>query len=102
KPSHIEAAGFRDGVHYVGYGSDEELFQKLDFFLANDSERTRIADGGRDLVQREHTYDNRVAQLLAVINEERKNGRGWQRRLTNTERNYAYCHYYSKHLQISS
>ena len=101
-PNQIEGAGFRDGVHYVGYRSDAELFAKLDFYLANEAARAPIAQAGRELAMHEHTYDHRVADLLQVIGEERKRNGRLLRRLSTAEKSYIYCHYYSKHLQLPS
>ena len=101
-PSQIEDAGFRDGVHYVGYRSDAELFARLDFYLANEAVRTSIAQAGRELAMHKHTYDHRVAELLQVIGEEQKRHGRVLRRLSAAEQSYLYCHYYSKHLALQS
>jgi hypothetical protein len=101
-PNQIEDAGFRDGVHYVGYQSDAELFARLDFYLANETARATIAQAGRELALRKHTYDQRVAQLLQVLGEEQKREDRSLRRLSAAEKNYIYCHYYSKHLRPHS
>ncbi len=101
QPTELEAAGFRDGVHFAGYRSDGELFAKIDYYLARDEERRRIADAGRELVRREHTYDNRVAQLLGVMQEEarRPNPRN---KPGAAEQSYIYCHYFCKRLGLAA
>jgi hypothetical protein len=99
KPNRIEGAGFKDGVHYIGYRSDAELFALLDYLLANEAARASIARAGRELAMRRHTYDQRVADLLQVIGEERRRN-ALARRLSAAERSYIYCHYYSKHLHL--
>ena len=100
KPNRIEDAGFKDGVHYVGYRSDAELFALLDFFLAHEAVRGSIARAGRELALHKHTYDQRVAELLQVIGEERRRNARLVRRLSAAEKSYIYCHYYSKHRQL--
>jgi hypothetical protein len=99
KPNRIEDAGFKDGVHYIGYRSDAELFALLDYLLANEAARTSIARAGRELAMRRHTYDQRVAELLQVIGEERRRN-ALARRLSAAERSYIYCHYYNKLLHL--
>ena len=99
KSNRIEDAGFKDGVHYIGYRSDAELFALLDYLLANEPARASIARAGRELAMRRHTYDQRVAELLQVIGEERRRN-ALARRLSAAERSYIYCHYYNKHLHL--
>src|SRR5262249_46445418 len=82
KPNRIEDAGFKDGVHYIGYRSDAELFALLDFFLAHEAVRGAIARAGRELALHKHTYDQRVAELLQVIGEERSRNARLVRRLS--------------------
>jgi hypothetical protein len=41
-------------------------------YLADEAARRRIAEAGRELVLREHTYDRRVDALLAFINDMEK------------------------------
>ena len=100
KPNRIEDAGFKDGVHYIGYRSNAELFALLDFFLADEAARASIARAGRELTLHKHTYDQRVGELLQVIGEERRRNARLVRRLSAAKKSYIYCHYYSKHLQL--
>lgn len=72
-PSEITAVGFQEGVHFVGYRHENEIMGLVSRYLAQDSERIRIAEAGREKVLREHTYDNRASFLLEQI--ERSPGR---------------------------
>jgi hypothetical protein len=58
---------FKEGTHYEGYGSDEELFAKIEFYLANPAERDKIARAGYEEVMREHTLSHRLAWLLRTV-----------------------------------
>ncbi|QDU39660.1 SPBc2 prophage-derived glycosyltransferase SunS [Maioricimonas rarisocia] len=58
---------FRDGVHLATYTDDAELLDKLRFYLANESERERIAENGRQEVLSCHTYRHRIETLLDVV-----------------------------------
>lgn len=42
----------------------QDWFDKIDFYLKNESERKRIQKNGTDRVMRDHTYHNRVDQIL--------------------------------------
>ena len=99
KPNRIEEVGFKDGIHYLGYRSDNELFALLDYLRDNEETRASIARAGRNLALLRHTYDQRVAELLQVISEERRRN-ALVRRLSASEKSYIYCHYYSKHLRL--
>ena len=71
-PSELSAVGFQDGAHFVGYGSETEIPGLVRAYLADEAARRRIAEAGRELVLREHTYDRRVDALLAFINDMEK------------------------------
>jgi hypothetical protein len=57
---------FREGVHYVGYSSVAEAREKIDYYLAHDAERARIAAAGCEEVLARHTYGHRLNNILAV------------------------------------
>jgi spore maturation protein CgeB len=50
----------------VEYDSLDHCKRLIDYFLAHDAERRRIALAGRDKVLANHTYDNRVEEMLTV------------------------------------
>ena len=55
---------FIDGKNVVTYGSADELFNKIDFYLLNDEERKKIAQEGHSLVVSKHTYKDRLKLML--------------------------------------
>jgi spore maturation protein CgeB len=55
---------FIPGEEIATYATAEELREKALFYLANDSVRARIARAGRERVCREHTYTDRLAEML--------------------------------------
>lgn len=57
---------FEDEIHYVGFSNMEEAIEKMEWLLAHDDERRKIAEAGYHAVQ-PHTYDNRVKFLLETI-----------------------------------
>jgi hypothetical protein len=56
---------FKDGEDYAVY-RDINICDVARFYLENDGLREQIAARGRHLVHNAHTYDHRVADLLAV------------------------------------
>lgn len=63
-----------NGRYFTISGPDAELIEfsdvadckkKIDYYLTHEDERRRIAMAGRDKVLREHTYDQRLEQMLA-------------------------------------
>ncbi len=58
---------FHDREHMVVYRSQEELFELLDYYLANETEREQIAHSGQSEVLENHTYPHRIMQLAQVL-----------------------------------
>ena len=56
---------FKDGEHLVLYRSEEEMIDKIRYFLAHDDERERIARAGYEEVLAKHTIKHRVDRILA-------------------------------------
>src|ERR1700720_2958163 len=66
-PSELTAIGFRDGVHFIGYRDEPRITGLVRGYVADESARRTIAAAGRELVLREHTYDNRIRTLFELI-----------------------------------
>ncbi|HEV3261711.1 MAG TPA: glycosyltransferase, partial [Gemmataceae bacterium] len=62
-----QAELFQDGVHLATYRSAEELLDKIEFYLARQEVRERIATAGRQEVLARHTYRHRMERLLQEI-----------------------------------
>lgn len=58
---------FKDRVHLVEYRKEEELFEKVDYYLNHDDERERIARAGQELVLSKHTYRHRCDFILETV-----------------------------------
>jgi len=63
----LERLGLRDGEHLVLYRRPQELFQRIDDFLAHPAARRAIADRGRQLVLTTHTYTHRMQHVLEAL-----------------------------------
>jgi spore maturation protein CgeB len=67
---------FNAGEEIVLFDDLNDLRGKITYYLNNPEERERIAERGRQRVLREHTYENRMNEMLEVIA-----GRGIERPL---------------------
>jgi spore maturation protein CgeB len=45
------------------------LLDKINYYLAHDEERKRIAVAARERVIRDHTWTDRVKQMIQLMNE---------------------------------
>jgi len=58
---------FTNRKHLVTYENDGEIVDLASYYLKNEEERERIAEEGRKLVIKEHTYDHRVDFILKTV-----------------------------------
>ena len=58
---------FREGVEFVGFEGREDLFAKITYYLDHADARATIARQGQARTHAEHTYENRLTQLLARV-----------------------------------
>jgi glycosyltransferase involved in cell wall biosynthesis len=62
---------FTDGEHLVIYRDLDHLRELVRYYLDHDDERQHIAAAGQAHVYAHHTYDQRMARLLALLEEVR-------------------------------
>jgi spore maturation protein CgeB len=58
---------FTVGEHLVTYRDPDHLRELVAYYLEHEDERQRIAAAGQTHVHANHTYDQRMAQLMALI-----------------------------------
>ena len=58
---------FQDGVHLVTYADADELRDKIRFYLSHETVRERIAAAGGAEALANHTYSERMQQILQVV-----------------------------------
>jgi spore maturation protein CgeB len=58
---------FEPDVDFVYYGSIEELEDKVSWYLKHDNERRKIAQNGRDKVEKNHTYVKTLKAMMKVV-----------------------------------
>ena len=90
-----EALGdlFIEGEHYVGYTTAEEAIEKIDYYLAHETERDRIAAAGHQLALTTHTYRDRWHTLLSWA--EQSESTAPARQASNAELRQRYAEVYS-------
>jgi spore maturation protein CgeB len=60
---------FEIGKEVETYSSDEELTEKIKYYLAHEDERKRIAQAGQSRTLKDHTYENRMRELIEIFNK---------------------------------
>ena len=63
----LQQLGLEEGQHLVCYRNPNELFERIDYFLARPQERQAIAQAGSLIVRERHTYAHRMKQLLSIV-----------------------------------
>lgn len=59
---------FKEGEHYLGFGTIGEALEKIEWALAHDEERERIARAGwQEVTAKGHSYDDRVDFILGRV-----------------------------------
>ena len=53
----------------VTYDGVDDLKEKIDYYLAHEDERVKIAEKGKRIVLENHTFDDRVCEILDALNE---------------------------------
>ena len=96
-PTELERFGFVEGVHFVGYRGPSEISVLAQKYLKNEADRKRIADAGRELVLREHTYDQRVERCLALLEDAKLRKQAPARSWTETRARLVALDFYAAH-----
>lgn len=61
---------FQDGVELVTFETEEELMEKVRYYLEHEDERQAVARAGYEAVRREHTFVIRFQQMFGMLGEE--------------------------------
>ena len=56
---------FEPEVHFTAYSSVPEAVDKCSYYLTHEEERQRIASNALELMQKEHTYEIRLQEMLS-------------------------------------
>ena len=60
---------FETGGEIVTFTDVTDLRRKVEYYLEHEDERRAIADRARERALRDHTYDRRITDILAFIEE---------------------------------
>ena len=55
---------FTPGVHLDTFKTEDEMIEKISFYLDDDNLRTKIAQSGKELVQSKHQFIHRLEIIL--------------------------------------
>jgi len=58
-----------DGKEIVIADNGEDMLEKIDYYIKNPEERIPIINAGREKILLEHTYHNRVEQIVNIYNK---------------------------------
>lgn len=58
---------FIPGEDFVYFESEADMLNKIDYYLKNEEERSQIARNGLAKIEKEHTYEHRVAEILSYL-----------------------------------
>lgn len=58
---------FEPGVHMEMYGSIEEAGDKCRYYLQHEADRNKIAQNAGEIIEREHTYEIRLTEILHTV-----------------------------------
>ncbi len=58
---------FENEKHLVWYYNERDLYEKVDYYLNHDEERQRIAQAGYEFVKENCSYENRIREMLEII-----------------------------------
>lgn len=58
---------FDPGEEVVTYVDEDDLIEKIEFYLGDEAERLRIARAGQERTLREHTYAHRMSELVEIL-----------------------------------
>lgn len=58
---------FIDGEDYVSFFTPTDMLDKIEYYLAHDKERQKIAESGWKKICNEHTYEKKLQEILDIV-----------------------------------
>ena len=58
---------FENEKHLVWYYSNEDLYEKVNYYLKHENERERIATAGCEFVKEYCGYEKRIEEMLKLV-----------------------------------
>ncbi|MDD5731927.1 MAG: glycosyltransferase [Patescibacteria group bacterium] len=63
---------FKEGEEIIIAKDEKDWFEKIDYYIKNPEKRLPIIEAGKKRVLAEHTYHNRVEQIMGIYNSIKK------------------------------
>jgi len=63
---------FKEGKEIIIAKDEKDWFEKIDYYIKNPEKRLPIIEAGRKMVLAEHTYHNRVKQIIKIYESFKK------------------------------
>ncbi len=60
---------FTAGQDFVYYESEDDMMNKIEYYMSHENERKEIAANGHEAVKQSHTYEHRVKEMLDIIRQ---------------------------------
>ena len=58
---------FEEGKEIACFSDEDELIDKINYYLLHDEEREKIRQSGHAQALREHTWENRADTIITLI-----------------------------------
>lgn len=68
-PTELTEWGFREGMHFVGWGDETEIPDLVDYYLRHEKERIEIARAGQKLTLSDFTFQRCRDKMTATLQE---------------------------------
>ncbi|HTQ97397.1 MAG TPA: glycosyltransferase [Candidatus Acidoferrum sp.] len=94
-PTELIDLGFIEGQDFIGYNEETDVVPLAKRYLNDESSRARIAEAGKDKVLRHHTYQERVANLIAGLKKTKSRFAAPARKWPKAKVDLAYMDYYA-------
>ena len=69
KKDNLKKTFFEEDREIVTYKSKEEALDKYNYLINNPTELANIAKAGQLRTLKEHTYENRIKELIQILNK---------------------------------
>jgi hypothetical protein len=68
-PTELTDWGFREGVDFIGWRSEAEIPDLVDYYLQHEKERAQISRAGQELTRRDFTFQSCRDKMTRVLQE---------------------------------
>lgn len=102
QPTELSELGFTEGTHYITFQTESQMYELVEYYLKNESERAVIAKSARDLVMEKHTYDARVQTILETLSQNQGRLYAPARQWDKAQVEATYLHYFAESMMLEA